>query len=99
MLKKTYYLLLLIGIIISLSCQNNKQKDEHITVSQSDKIKINKILDSIKNFNSQTTDSLTLIANYAENEIKKIVPEKLFPFYLNKIGMNFYISFPHVLQI
>ncbi|MCD4794876.1 MAG: tetratricopeptide repeat protein [Bacteroidales bacterium] len=90
MLKRTYYLFLLISIIILSSCQNNKQKDKHVTLSQSDSIKVNTILDSLRNFKSESTDSISEIADYTENKIKETVPDILFPHYLNEIGLIFY---------
>ena len=90
MLKIIYYLFLLIGITVLSTCQNNNQKDKTVGLSQSDSIEISTILDTLKKNHTESTDSLSEIADYVENKIKETVPDSLFPFYLNEMGLIFY---------
>jgi len=86
---KYQYLILYILLISLFSC-NKTEIENKIIHEKKDSIKIQKLFDSLKNYNAESTDSTAYFLKGIEKEIGNIVSDSLLPFYLNEIGKLLY---------
>ena len=83
------YLSFLLCFISSCTNKYSEHKNKKV-ITREDSIQVQILLDTLSNNKFQTIDSIYILTNYVEDELKKIISDELYADHLNKIGVIFY---------